>query len=128
MLDASTVAVVRALARGTDPQGGAALPADHLCQRSDVVRALGAVLAAVEGAGTNARGRRAVPGAAKAGLPWDTAEDEALAAAFARGESYVAIAERHERTKAAIEARLVRLGKIEPPPGLRLRERAAATP
>jgi hypothetical protein len=36
------------------------------------------------------------------------------------------IAQLHQRTRTAIEARLVRLGKIEAPPGLRLRESATA--
>ena len=49
-----------------------------------------------------------------------------FAEAFARGETFDALAQQHQRTRTAIEARLVRLGKIEAPPGLRLRESATA--
>jgi hypothetical protein len=122
MLDESALAIVRALANGLDPATGAALPPDHACQRPDTVRALCAALSALETRRNPNGARRTVAGAPKSGSPWDEAEDEALVAAFARGESYADIAQRHERTRTAIEARLVRLGKIEVPPGLRLRE------
>jgi hypothetical protein len=125
MLDDATLATLRALAGGLDPASGAALPPDHVCQQPATVRALCAVLAAVDAGHTAVRPRRAVAGAPKAGMPWDENEDAALAEAFARGESLEAIARQHQRTRAAIEARLVRLGKIEPPPGLRLREAAS---
>lgn len=126
MLDDCTLATLRALAGGLDPSTGTALPPDHVCQQPATARALCAVLATVDGASPTTRPRRALAGAPKAGMPWDENEDAALAEAFGRGESFEAIARQHQRTKAAIEARLVRLGKIEAPPGLRLREAAAA--
>lgn len=126
MLDDSALATLRSLAGGLDPSTGATLPPDHLCQQPATVRALCAVLAAIDAGTLSARPRRAVAGAPKAGMPWDENEDGALVEAFARGESFDAMARQHQRTKAAIEARLVRLGKIEPPPGLRLREAASA--
>ena len=127
MLDDSILAILRALASGLDPVGGTPLPADHVCQQPATVRALCAALAAIESGTVAARGRRTVAGAPKAGLPWDAAEDAALVEAFAHGATFEALAQQHQRTKTAIEARLVRLGKIEAPPGLRLRESAAAT-
>lgn len=127
MLDDSTLATLRALAGGLDPSTGLALPPDHVCQHPATVRALCAALAAVDSASLSPRPRRAVPGASKSGLPWDADEDAALAEAFARGESFETIAREHQRTRTAIEARLVRLGKIEAPPGLRLREVPMAT-
>jgi hypothetical protein len=126
MLDDSTLAILRALAGGIDPSTGHALPADHVCQQPATVRALCAALGAIESTSASARPRRTVAGALKAGLPWDATEDTALAEAFARGATFEVLAQEHQRTRAAIEARLVRLGKIEAPPGLRLRESAAA--
>lgn len=126
MLDDSTLAILRALADGIDPATGQALPADHVCQQPATVRALCAALAAIDAASVAARPRRTIAGAPKAGLPWDATEDAALAEAFARGATFETLAQQHQRTRTAIEARLVRLGKIEAPPGLRLRESAAA--
>jgi len=126
MLDDSTLAILRALARGVEPITGAPLAADHVCQQPATVRALYAVLAAVEAGSLTTRSRRTVGGAAKAGLPWDAVEDAALAEAFASGDTFETLAQQHKRTRAAIEARLVRLGKIEAPPGLRLRQAVAA--
>ena len=126
MLDDSTLAILRALAAGRNPASGASLPADHVCQQPAIVRALCAALAAIDSPSVSTRSRRIVAGAPKAGLPWDAAEDAALTEAFARGETFEALAQQHQRTRTAIEARLVRLGKIEAPPGLRLRESATA--
>ena len=50
----------------------------------------------------------------KAGLRWTRTEDGRLMCAFDRGASIDQLARAHGRTRAAIEARLVRLGKMAP--------------
>jgi len=119
MPDDSTLAVLRALARGVDPTTGAVLPEDHACQQGATVRALCAALAELESADGPAPVRRGAPVVGKAGKPWDAEEDSALAQAFDEGITLGALAQRHERSRGAIEARLVRLGKLEAPPGYR---------
>ncbi|MFO1282449.1 MAG: hypothetical protein U1F51_08255 [Burkholderiales bacterium] len=44
-----------------------------------------------------------------------------LAAAHQAGSAIAELARAHERTRGAITAHLVRLGRIETPPGMRLR-------
>ena len=53
------------------------------------------------------------------------AEDALLEQAHAAGMRIAELARAHERTSGAITARLVRLGRIESPPGLRLRGTSA---
>ena len=53
---------------------------------------------------------RALP--AKAGKPWDSEEDEKLTQGFDAGLSIIELAQTHERSKGAIRARLIRLGKL----------------
>ena len=128
MIDESTLGIVRALARGIDPMTGETLPAHHLCQQPATIRALGAVLAELEAGSAGLHSRRNATQGAKAGTPWDPADDEALVQAFDRGEAVAKLAQDFQRSRGAINARLVRLGKIETPPGLWLRGVAAQSP
>ena len=121
MIDESTLAIVRALARGIDPSTGETLPVDHLCQQPATIRALVAALAELEARPAGTRSSRNAVFGAKAGTPWDPADDEALAQGFDRGEPVGKLAQEFQRSRGAINARLVRLGKIEMPPDLRLR-------
>jgi len=120
MIDDSTLGIIRALARGIDPSTGESLPADHLCQKPATVRALGIALSAIESASEGPHARRPVAGA-KAGMAWAPADDEALALAYDRGEAVGKLAQDFQRSRGAITARLVRLGKLEAAPGMRLR-------
>jgi hypothetical protein len=117
---------LRAWADGVDPRTGEALSADHPAQRPDTLRVVFAALALLEGE----RSATALPAIApralglaarNAGRPWSGAEDDALCAAFDAGATIAALAVQLERTRGGITARLVKLGKIEAPPGLRLR-------
>jgi hypothetical protein len=47
------------------------------------------------------------------GLRWTSEEEERLAAAFDAGKSVDELARAHNRTRAGIEARLVKLGKLD---------------
>lgn len=114
--------ILQALAQGIDPYTGEAFPASSPYQRPDTVRALFAAAQALAGPaaepsnavhGTSANAARGAR--ENAGKPWSDAEDRALAAGFAAGKALGELAEQHRRSRVAIQARLVRLGKIEPP-------------
>lgn len=125
MIDESALTIVRALARGIDPSTGETLPAEHLCQQPALIRALVAAVAELERTATLPRSRNNAAFGAKAGTPWDPADDEALAQAFDRGEPTGKLAQDFQRSRGAINSRLVRLGKIEAQPGMRRRGIAA---
>lgn len=118
---------LRAWAEGIDPATGLVLPADHPGQRPDTLRVVFAALALLhatspaDATATSPERQPAVAGPRNAGRAWSPGDDSALASAFDGGESVGAIAAQLQRTRGAINARLVKLGKIEPPPGLRLR-------
>ena len=128
MIDESTLAIVRALSCGIDPSTGETLPRDHLCQQPATVRALVSAYAELEGRSAHPRLRSNTSLGANAGTPWNPADDQLLAQAFDRGEPVGKLAQDFQRSRGAINARLVRLGKIETPPGLWLRGVAAQSP
>ncbi|CAG1008574.1 hypothetical protein BURK1_03547 [Burkholderiales bacterium] len=111
---------------GVDPVTGATLPPDHPAQRSDFLRvvcqAIDALASCTPTAPTPAR-RASTPGPghANAGRPWSAEEDALLAQAHEAGIGVVELARAHGRTPGAITLRLVKLGRIELPPGLRMR-------
>lgn len=107
--------IVQTLAQGIDPHTGETFPVDSPYQHPDTVRALFQAAQALAEPQT-ARTRVAAPGApANAGKPWTDEEDSALAERFDAGRSIPELAAEHGRTRAAIQARLVKLGKLEPP-------------
>ena len=111
--------LIRSLAAwrdGVDPATGAPLAPDHPAQRTDFLRV---VCAAIDALG--ALGAIAASGRANAGRPWSPSEDGLLTHAHRAGMSIAELSRAHERTPGAITARLVKLGLIEMPPGLRLR-------
>ena len=107
--------ILQALAQGTDPHTGEAFPGTSPYQHPDTVRALfHAIEALSEPAPARMRpGSQCAP--ANAGKPWNDDEDRTLAEGFDAGHAIAELATQHRRTRAAIQARLVRLGKIEPP-------------
>src|SRR5689334_268643 len=71
------------------------------------------------------------PGLANAGRPWSQEEDARLGRAFDDGISIEMLAQEHKRSRFAIEARLVKLGRIaEPSVALRfpMKKSTAAEP
>ena len=106
--------IVSTLAQGIDPHTGESFPADSPYQHPDTVRALFQAVQAMADA-TSGRPRPASGIPENAGKPWSDDEDQALAAAFDAGKPIPELAQDHRRTRAAIQARLVRLGRIEPP-------------
>jgi hypothetical protein len=106
--------IVQALAQGIDPHTGETFPAASPYQHPDTVRALFQAVQALTGASANqSRSPQSAP--ENAGKPWSDEEDKALAAAFDTGKAIPELAEHHRRTRVAIQARLIRLGKVEPP-------------
>jgi hypothetical protein len=115
-----TLTILTALANGVDPATGAQFPADSPYQRPDTVRALFAAVRAMEQPRSEAAAQpkpRAAnaggSGAANIGSRWTSEEEQRLAAAFDAGKRVSELAALHGRSIAAIEARLLKLGKID---------------
>ena len=139
--------ILKTLADGVDPASGRPFADDSPYQRANTVRALCWAVQALEGAGTRPPTASA-PGESKpqprnttkpraegvrgnAGRPWTQEEETQLSQAFDSGRTLDELAQVHQRSRWAIEARLAKLGKIpEPPAGLRfpIRPPAAAQP
>ena len=98
---------------GVDPATGVPLPPDHPAHRADFLRVLCAAI--------DALGALHAGGRANAGRPWSPSEDGLLTQAHQAGMSIAELARAHERTPGAITARLVKLGLIPLPHGMRLR-------
>ena len=105
-------AILKALIEGCEPGSREPLPTGSVVHRADVLRALLAGVAALEQVDTRARRRAALPG--NAGRAWSAEEDARLAEAFSAGESPNGLAAKHHRTLRAIEARLQRMGLLDP--------------
>jgi hypothetical protein len=110
----TAVHIIGTLAQGIDPHTGEQFPTDSPYQHPDTVRALFQAAQALSGI-PGGRSRAAASGIPEnAGKPWNDEEDKVLAAAFDAGKPIPELAREHRRTRAAIQARLVRLGRIEP--------------
>lgn len=92
--------ILRALADGVDPATGEILPAESVFNSPDVIRALFAVLAALN----------SDEPLRNAGKPWTEAEDSNLKAEFTAKMRISDIAKEHGRSYGAIESRLDHLG------------------
>ena len=115
----TTLKILNALANGVHPATGEKFGADSPYQHPDTVRALFEAVRAVEGAhlpdpapAADAE-RKPAPPQSGPGSRWSPEEDERLAAAFDAGKTVDELARAHSRSRAAIEARLVRLGKMD---------------
>lgn len=110
-----TLKILNALANGIHPATGEKFGADSPYQHPDTVRALFEAMRAVEGGAAPATDaeRKPAPPQSGPGSRWSPEEDERLATAFDSGQPVDALARAHSRSRAAIEARLVRLGKMD---------------
>ncbi|MBM3356379.1 MAG: hypothetical protein FJY54_01435 [Betaproteobacteria bacterium] len=107
-----TLKVLNALANGIHPATGEKFSADSPYQHPDTVRALFEALRLVEGARVPDRGlEQPVSGS---GSRWSPEEEQRLASAFDGGRTVEELVRVHNRSRAAIEARLVKLGKLDP--------------
>ena len=108
--------ILNALANGVHPVTGEVFAADSPYQHPDTVRALYEAVSALGGERNEARtAERAPAGEMPSGafVRWTPEEEERLAAEFDAGRTTAELAKLHERSRAAIEARLLKLGKID---------------
>jgi len=112
-----TLRILNALANGIHPATGEKFGADSPYQHPDTVRALFEAMRAVEGgsgaATAPAAGRKPAMPESGSGSRWTSEEEQRLAGAFDAGRTVDELARAHNRSRAAIEARLVRLGKMD---------------
>lgn len=105
-------AILKSLAAGIDPGTGQPLDGMVPLQSTDVLRALFLAADSLETRQRHLRRQQALP--RNAGKPWSAEEDQRLLAAFDAGQRMEDLLATHERTRAGIEARLVKLGRLEP--------------
>jgi hypothetical protein len=117
-----TLRILNALANGIHPATGEKFGADSPYQHPDTVRALFEAMRAVDDAGppASAPASTGAPAPARRPIPesgsgsrWSAEEEQRLASAFDTGRTVDELARAHNRSRAAIEARLVRLGKMD---------------
>ena len=106
--------IIRALGDGVHPFTGEAFPMGSAYQHPEVVRALFKAVYALQVLRQRERRQAGVP--ENAGRAWGEEEDAQLLAGVDAGMTSAELAERHKRTSAAIQARLLKLGKEQIPP------------
>ena len=108
--------VIQSLAAGIDPFTSEKFKSGSTLQNPDIVRALFIAAAALQALPKEVKQPKAKDPAlpAAAGRPWSEAVDQQLAKAFDGGSSEKELALKHQRTRGAIRARLVKLGKLDP--------------
>lgn len=109
-------AIVQTLAQGIHPVTGVLMDADSPYNEPTVIRALYTVAQALDGKGVSPRRALAAPNQGKA---WSPEDDGKLDAAFAAGADLRPLAQELGRTAFALEARLVKLGRLPPRDGMR---------
>lgn len=115
MDEITALKLIDALASGVNPANGELLGPDSPCQQPDVVRALCLAARALDERRQRGERQRTMP--ANVGKPWSGDEDQALIGEFNAGRKLGELAILHQRTQAGIQARLEKLGLIEPVPG-----------
>lgn len=101
-------ALLTELADGVDPLTGECLPADSVCNRPEIIRALHCVLRYVSD-----RPKRSAP-LPNAGKPWTEADDSALLQMYDAGSDVGELKTHFQRSRTAIIRRLERLGRVQP--------------
>jgi len=104
------IKTIQALANGIDPVTGELFPDTSPYNHPTIIRALFHSLKALERLSKREKRQRSLP--KNAGKPWSEQEDRLLVEAFDSCAPLKQIAVNHCRTKGAIAARLVRLGKV----------------
>jgi hypothetical protein len=112
MDDIKAVGILKSLAAGIDPCTGEALASLAPLQSTEVLRALFLAADSLETRQRQVRRQATLP--RNAGKPWSVEEDERLLAGFDAGRKVDDLVAAHERTRAGIEARLVKHGRLEP--------------
>ena len=102
--------IIDTLARGIHPVSGEVMAENSPYNEPQVIRALFTVSQALQ-AGVPAKPKRELP--PNAGKPWTAEDDEKLGAAFDAGKPLAELATGFGRTRHSVEARLVKLGRLE---------------
>jgi hypothetical protein len=112
-----TLKILNALANGVHPMTGEVFAADSPYQQPDTVRALFEAVRTIEASPIARDGqppeRRTGETPANTFVRWTPEEEERLAAGFDAGRTSAELAKLHNRSRAAIEARLLKMGKID---------------
>ena len=112
-----TLKILNALANGVHPATGEVFAADSPYQQPETVRALFEAVRLIEAAPVRRETPTAEPRAgetpANPFVRWTSEEEERLAAGFDAGKTSAELARLHNRSRAAIEARLLKMGKID---------------
>jgi len=117
--------IIDTLAQGIHPVTGEVMGEESPYNAPPVIRALFAVSQALDGsAPPAAKPRREPP--PNAGKAWAPQEDGKLESAFSAGIDVRDIAQELGRTAWAVEARLVKLGKLPPMRGMRVTQPTSA--
>ncbi|MGI8738710.1 MAG: hypothetical protein ACR2KU_03385 [Gammaproteobacteria bacterium] len=116
---------VRSLADGTDPITGEVFPDDSPYQHPRVIRSLYGAVKALERAEEKQRREHRLPG--NAGKAWNDEEDKLLVDRFDAAMSTKELAQQHNRTEGAVQARLEKLGKLPPTTRPRFADRPFST-
>ena len=103
--------VLNALSDGVNPITGEILPDTDSSNQPEVIRALHAVLNALESTAFSSK----KPRPENAGKPWSAEEDDALREEYRQGLKASEIAKLHVRSRGAITSRLVRIGEASNP-------------
>jgi hypothetical protein len=103
--------ILNALANGVHPATGEVFAADSPYQHPDTVRALFEAVRVLGGPASETRRTADMP--ANTFVRWSPEEETRLAAEFDAGKTSAELAKLHDRSRAAIEARLLKLGKID---------------
>src|SRR5690349_20920847 len=102
--------ILNSLANGVHPATGELFAADSPYQHPDTVRALFEAIRSIDGVRPAVEQQKKPSGGF---VRWTQEEEERLAAGFDAGKSTAELAQLHDRSPAAIEARLLKLGKID---------------
>ena len=97
--------IVGALAEGIDPITGEVLPAGHLCNNADVVRAFYTLL--------QVNDKKKEKPYENSGKKWTAEEDEQLKQLFEKGIKIVELQKTFMRSRGSIKSRLSKLGLID---------------
>ena len=119
-----TLKIIETLAEGVNPVTGEILPDQSPYNEPLVIRALFTVTQLLR----QQQSHSEKPLPARAGNSWDAEEDRAIIEEFHTNLPMWVMAEKHLRTRGAIQARLVRLGLIEPSTGQPMADKTTPAP
>jgi len=103
--------LLKTLLQGVDPTSGAPLSEHDVVRRPEVSQAL--LLAEICCRESIERDSQRSRRPTKTGAAWTEVEDSQLLEEFDSGLSIEKLAERHQRSRSAISARLMRLGRMD---------------